>query len=169
MNKTYPKDGKQHRQSQNYVPTGPIYSRRFYLWSNIADAKRIYEKYGSLTVLSSSARYRYTSKNGPYNKTRQRNEIRSFRQVNRTATNEQFLKVDFSSDAIGHSLAVDELTKNELALNAGASCRIEEDDDDEPKQTNRPPIVKRLTGKERKIAKKRAVNEQDNSERRQED
>ena len=165
MNKTCPKDGKQHRQSQSYIPSGPIYSRRFYLWSSITDAKRIYEKYGSLTVLSSNARFHYYSKDGPYRKTRQRNEIRSFNQVNKTGGNDELIKVDFSSDVAGHQLALEELCKNELTFNGTTSCKLHDDDDAKQKPTNRPPIVKRLTGKERKIAKKRAaenvMNEQD--------
>jgi len=161
MNKTCPKDGKQNRQRQNYVPSGPIWGRTMWLDCSVTDAKRELEKFGTVSVLYD--RHTYNAKlwhrNRPDRKIRQRNKIIPCGVCEKNVSQ---IKITFSTDAAGHRMAYDALDRlspyiaaQREEIRRRAESRV--DDDDAAAITNRPPIIKRLTGKERKIAKKRAA------------
>lgn len=169
MNSTYPKDGKQHRQSQNYVPTGPIYGNTYWLECSVSDVSRELSKFGNISVLYERSTYNYNlfRRENSYKKARQRNKILPIRNA---ILNVPLIKITFSTDYEGHRLAYDAMTElSDYIAQVRKQLNGQNKEVEIEKQTNRPPIVKRLTGKERKIAKKRAANEQDDSARRQED
>lgn len=157
MNKTIPKDGKQHRQSQNYVPSGPIIGRTYWLNCSVSDAKRDLGKYGTITVLYDRATYNTSAycREAINKKVRQRNKIMPIRNH---VKNVPQIKIIFSTDQEGHDLAYDALCDVNSYYGAIRMWRKEQAElEKEVVPTNRPPVIKRLTGKERKIAKKKAA------------
>lgn len=159
MNKTVPKDGKQHRQSQNYVPSGPIIGKTYWLNCSVSDAKRDLGKWGTITVLYDRATYNANAycREAINKKARQRGKIIPIRNH---VKNVSQIKITFSTDQEGHDLALDALCDVNSYYGAIRMWREKQKEAEiEVAPTNRPPIVKRLTGKERKIAKKRAANE----------
>mgnify|MGYP001588982247 CR=1 FL=1 len=157
MNSTYPKDGKQHRQSQNYVPTGPITPKTYWLECSVADVNRELGKFGNISVLYERSTYnsKLFRRESAYKKARQRNKILPIRNA---ILNVPLIKITFSTDHEGHCLAYDAMCGlSDYIAQVRAQINRQNEEDIEPSPTNRPTIVKRLTGKERKIAKKRAA------------
>lgn len=157
MNKTVPKDGKQHRQSQNYVPSGPIVGKTYWLECSVSDARRELSKFGDISVLYERSTYNHNlfRRENFYKKARQRNKIFPIRNA---VLNVPLIKITFSTDHEGHCLAYDAMTElSGYIAQVRKQLNGQNKEEEIEMSTNRPPIVKRLTGKERKIAKKKAA------------
>lgn len=158
MNSTYPKDGKQHRQSQDYVPTGPVYSSRYHIHDRYATkAASIARRFGEVIEIDDGVRSRVEL----YPKWTYAMSIRKRGQrVSIVAKHRSCFattKLIISSDEAGHRALCEELTNEFGNFSGGPFSTWRRPEEEIIEDKHHPPVTKRLTGKERKIAKKRAA------------
>lgn len=157
MNKTIPKDGKKTRQSKDYVPTGPVYSSRYHIHDRYATkAASIARRFGEVIEIDDGVRSRIEL----YPKWTYAMSVRKRGQrVNVVVKHRSCIattKLIISSDEAGHRALCEELT-SEFGNFSGGPFSTWRKPEEEIIEDKYPPATKRLTGKERKIAKKRAA------------
>lgn len=160
MNKTIPQDGKKTRRSQDYVPTGPIYSSRYFIRDRYATkAASIARRFGEVIEIDDGVRSRielypkWTYAMSVRKREQQIKVIAKHRCCSATT------KLIISSDESGHRALCEELTNEFGNFSGGPFSTWRRPEEEIIEDKHHPPVTKRLTGKERKIAKRKAAEQ----------
>lgn len=166
MNKTIPSDGKQRRESQNYVPTGPLFQVCYKLKCSEAEACAIAKRYGKIVGnIDDGVKTIKSYHDWRLDHLREENKA----EIRRLTKNKGFgekkklpwgwcARIYVVSDERGHNSLFDKLRpyaawdSNYFASN-GLPTPKEPVETQCKKLTNRPPITKKLGPKERRILK----------------
>lgn len=158
MNKSIPSDGKQSRESQSYVPTGPLFQISYKLKCSESKARSIAKHYGSVSQTDDGIK-QYMADGYYYRCPAGKGTIRKWHKERSLVKKDSGWKVKIYvvSDEEGHRMLYEEFKQYKsweyFASHGKHSFSPRKNESEVIAITTRPPITKKLGPKERRILK----------------